>query len=331
MIKFINMDFDTFVLLTESKGIPQIVKNITDILISKFFKNSRKFLLKKDLEYNIYLLKFSHEDLNELFFHDLFVYLYVYDEFTKKDSFYNYNINEWNENFKMFNQVVIRIYINKNEINDLSRILAHELIHAYEDHCRIIKTNKGFLNINPDEFSLETVKQIEIKEKFGDNPKLNKLYYYTYYLLFPERRANIGAIYYELKEFELTKQDIDDGKYKDMLYYKIYLQIKENISNLMKSLTDEEAKLFGEYIKGSAFKKLHSNNLQLFKQRIIVNFKKYSEETMFKMRKLTYSYLSDNHLMENFKLIEERSKMLRLMGIEEIKNELNSSSNLLNK
>jgi hypothetical protein len=122
-----------------------------------------------------------------------------------------------------------------------------------------------------------------------------------------------------LKQKNLNKQDIDNGKYKDMFYYQRYLDINNNVSNLVKSLTDEETKLFGEYIKRSAFKNLYSSNLDLFKQRLVVNFKKSAEETMYKMRKLTYDYLSDNDLMENEQRSIDKEKMLKLMGIDKFK------------
>jgi hypothetical protein len=308
------MDFNTYILLNESKGIPLIVKDLTNNVIDNFLKNPEEFLFEKQKDRDIYSIIISGNNVEKPFFSKLYVYITIFKDLNK-DSYYKYDLSKWNENLKIFDKVMIEINITNDEIDELKDYLTHELIHAYEDYNRKLNTNKGFSDLEKNTFSLETPEQQTAKENFGNNDKLNLLYHYTYYLLHPERRANIGAVYFELKKYKLTKEDIDNGDYKKLFYYKLYQKINDGISNLVNSLNDEEIKLFGEYIKKSSIKNLYSDNVNLFKRRLIDYMKKRSEETLYKMRKITYEYLSDNNLMENNSFENERKKLLKLMGI----------------
>jgi hypothetical protein len=312
-----KLNSERYFYLEEAKGVPNILKIMSDNIYDKFINYPENEIEKINNNFR-YKIEFNKNELEYSFFEKLIIYITISND-NDESSYYNYSKSNWIENKKIFEKIVINIFILKNNINDLSDIIMHELLHAYEDYQRSLN-NVGFNKMNPNKISIETDDLKKIKEKFGDNNKLNTLAYYVYYLLNIERNAYVSQIYSELKKYKLTKNDINREKYKELTFFKTYLVINNYSEQYVNSLNNDELKLFAEYIQHSAIKNLYSVNNNIFKKKLINYFKSESEKTMKKMYKVMVEYLEDDNLMEVFYL--SKKKMLNIISYIENKNNL---------
>jgi hypothetical protein len=303
------MNSERFRLLVESKGIPSGIITLTNIIYNKYINYPTNEIMKDKNNNERYSILVNKNELEYPFFDKLFIYINIVN--NEQSSYYGHTLSNWDEINKIYETININIFILKNNISDLKELISHELFHAYEDYKRKLNINKGFKDINQNNISIETDELQKIKSKFSNNDKLNKLSYFVYYMLNIEKRANISQLYFELKKYNLTKKDINSGIYKNLTFYAIYQTIKNDAEKLINSLNDDEINLFGEYIKNSAINNLYSVDKIAFKKRLIQYFKKESENTLKKMRKIMIEYLEDENLMETKK--SDRSRMIEIM------------------
>jgi hypothetical protein len=300
------MNSERYVLLNESKGIPNIIKMLTDVVYNKFMNYPEDQIIKDN---NLYSILINKNEFKYPFFEKLFVFINIVD--NEQSSYYKHTMSDWNDIDKIYKNIHANIYITKNNIDELKELISHELFHAYEDYKRKLNSDKGFKDIDQNNVSIETDELQKIKNKFGNNDKLNKLSYFVYYMLNIEKRANVSRLYFELKKNNLTKKDINSEIFKKLTFYIIYQNIKNESEGLINSLNDDELNLFGEYIQNSAINNLYSNDKIAFKKRLIQYFKTESENTLKKMRKIMIEYLEDEGLMETKK--SDRSRMIEIM------------------
>jgi len=303
------MNADRFIYLTEAKGIPNIIKLLTDKIYEKYINYPKNEIIYDNDEYR-YSIKIDKNEIENSFFENLFLYIILTNN-KSKSSYYKHNLSNWNDKYKIFDKIIIQIFLVKENLDDLKEIISHELHHAFEDYKRKLNTNKNFKDVDSNLISTETDELITISNKFKNNYKLNKLSAFIYYLLNIEKKANISRLYYELKKYNLTKKDINNNEYQKLFFYKIYKEINNSTESLINSLNKEELNLFKEYIKHTSINNLYSNDDNIFKKRIINYLKNNSEETLKKMRKIMIEYLEDEDLMET--RISNKQKMFELL------------------
>ena len=304
------MNSERYRLLNESKGIPSGIIELTKTIYNKFINYPSNEIIKDNNNNKRYSILIDKNEISYSFFDKLFIYINIVD--VEQSSYYKHTMSDWNDVDKIYEKIHINIYITKNKINDLEGLISHETFHAYEDYKRKLNSGKGFNDINQNNISIETDELQNIKNKFGNNEKLNKLSWFVYYMLNIEKRANVSQLYFELKKFNLTKKDINSGIFKNMTFYHTYETIKNESEGLINSLNDDELILFGEYIKNSAISNLYSTDKIAFKKRLIQYFKTESENTLKKMRKIMIEYLEDENLMETKK--SDWSRMIKIMN-----------------
>jgi hypothetical protein len=173
------------------------------------------------------------------------------------------------------------------------------LHHAYEDYELKLKTNKGFNDRNPNYYSFDTDELNNVRDKFKNNNKLLFLSYSIYHLMNVEEKANVAQLYYEMDKLKFTKEDIQNGKYKDFTYYKNYLNINKYSESYVNSLNNEELKLLMEYAKHTGIKKIITNDINAFKRKLINFLKTNSEYVMNKMKKIMIEYLKYHEMLES--------------------------------
>lgn len=298
-------------LLYESLGLPKVVYDLTE-LIYKQFLNYNEDLILQTSDRKVYVIKLNKKDYENSFFNELKLSVEITNNDISDDSRYIPEINGWNDIEKIFNVVKIRIIVNIENKNNIKELIAHELLHAYDDYKTKLNTNIGFIDGNSNYFTINTPELNQIFNKFGDDRKLHFLAYYVYYLLEPEKRANVTQLYFELQKHKFTKEDITSEKYKTLTFYKNYLNINENAENIVNYLNENELSLFKEFIKNSYLVSLYSKSDDVFKRRIIKYFKEKSETTMRKMQKIMMQYLNDGFLMEYDKFQPSRKKFEEL-------------------
>jgi hypothetical protein len=291
-----SLNKEEYKLLIESMGLSPIVSDLTDIVFQKYLKEKdNPYLI--DNNKKTYVIVVDDKEYNKSFFNQLNVIINIVNE---EDTVSKYlpKYSNWIEDTMIFDEIFIEIQVDYNSIDDIRELIAHELTHSFEDYNRKKKSNNSFGDVNYNYFSVFTPELNNIIEKFGKNDKLNKLVYFIYYLLEPEKKANVTQLYFELKKLKLNKEDIVNGNYKSLTFYKIYDNINKYSFGLLNSLNDNEIELLKEFVKESYFSNLYSESNDIFINRLYKFFKEKSERALNKMRKITYLYfdnLNENH------------------------------------
>ena len=295
------MNLDEYVMLSESMGVPIEVYDLTNKLVKSFIKekNKRNKIVDKDGINFSYI--FNSSTIKDSFVDEIFLQVNI----SSKDfnSFYNYNLSNWDNINKKFKNLVIKISLSFENIKDFKEIISHELLHAFEDYKRRIGDNMGLTKLDGEYTSFQTKTLTDISINF--TKPLKYIEYFLYYLMSIEKRANVTQLYFELKKMDFNIEDIKSKRYKELSFYKIYNNIKDNGDLILNSLNDEELKLLNEHIsKIKPLKSIYSKD----NNKMISNLKKYfkleSEKVLKKMNKVLLLYIDEefvNNYIKNYK------------------------------
>ncbi len=293
-----NIDMN---LVLESMGMPEAVREITDIAYGKLENIEHKIKTGRKM-FDIII---SKNETRQAFFNKLLIIIDIVAE-DEDISRYIPIINGWDDVNKTYNIVKIEIKTTKENSLDIKELIGHELLHAYTDYKQKLNTDKGFNERNPNYITFNTEELNKIRNKFNGNIVLNKLIYYIYYLMQIEVNANVLQLYYQLEKLKKNKNyktsaeelyAIKHGSFEDLDNYLIYSIINNNSEYYVNSLTKNELDLFGEYIKHTAINSLYSTDDKAFKKNVISFLMNKSTNVMKKMKKIVAEYINYNKLI----------------------------------
>ena len=292
-------------ILNEAKGIPDIIKYLVPFVSDEIIEEYNTG--KKDFK-----LKLSQADLglNDLYFKYLNIDFKIED--NPYGGAYNYTNSAWDNKKKIFNTVEINLSISKDMFNQLNSLLAHELLHSYEDF-KTRMSDKGFLNRTPNQLTPDASNLLPIEEKYQDHPKIQSLIQSIYYLMSVEKRANVASVYHDLENYNFTLDSYNNNKTSLRMYY-IYDNILNQAPKIVDSLNDYELDGIREYIQQSSIAYVGNNKKD--NNRFKNDFKKYlvdnSGYCLKKIDNIVNYYLDENFVnkfenrnLRGFKLLSE--------------------------
>ena len=146
-------------------------------------------LAKKD-GYNtvVKLTKDNLPDFKNIFFENIIVNID-----TSEDNGAEYIDNEELNKDLLFDEVVINVYLTKQQISELQSTLMHELTHAYNNYMMLLKGNRNYINV---------AKSTLYKNIVSFPEKINAEYHIKramYFLLGYEKNAFIAQIKADLE------------------------------------------------------------------------------------------------------------------------------------
>ena len=146
-------------------------------------------LAKKD-GYNtvVKLTKDNLRDFKNIFFENIIVNID-----TSEDNGAEYIDNEELNKDLLFDEVVINVYLTKQQISELQSTLMHELTHAYNNYMMLLKGNRNYINV---------AKSTLYKNIVSFPEKINAEYHIKramYFLLGYEKNAFIAQIKADLE------------------------------------------------------------------------------------------------------------------------------------
>lgn len=146
-------------------------------------------LAKKD-GYNtvVKLTKDNLQDFKNIFFENITVNID-----TSEDNGAEYIDNEELNKDLLFDEVVINVYLTKQQISELQSTLMHELTHAYNNYMMLLKGNRNYINV---------AKSTLYKNIVSFPEKINAEYHIKramYFLLGYEKNAFISQIKADLE------------------------------------------------------------------------------------------------------------------------------------
>lgn len=146
-------------------------------------------LAKKD-GYNtvVKLTKDNLQDFKNIFFENITVNID-----TSEDNGAEYIDNEELNKDLLFDEVVINVFLTKQQISELQSTLMHELTHAYNNYMMLLKGNRNYINV---------AKSTLYKNIVSFPEKINAEYHIKramYFLLGYEKNAFIAQIKADLE------------------------------------------------------------------------------------------------------------------------------------
>ena len=290
------MNMNECIMLKESMGVPIEVYELTNKLVKSFIKekNKRNSVVRGDVMEFSYV--YDSSPIQNTFVDEIILFLNV----SSKDlnSYYDYKLSNWISKDKRFKKIFITISISFENLKDFKDIVSHELLHAFADYKRRIGDNMGLTKLDGEYISFQTKDLTNISKNF--TKPLKYIEYFLYYLMSIEKRANVTQLYFELEKMDFNIEDIKNKRYKELSFYKIYNNIRNNGDLILDGLNDDELKLLNEYIgKIKPLKSIYSKN----NNKLIYNLKKYfkseSEKVLKKMNKVLSLYI-DEEFVKNY-------------------------------
>lgn len=285
--------------------IQQYNKSIYNFLLGYDIKNSFKFELGIDDDNDKYII------LNN--FIPTYLNTYSWLENNYKIIIYQNNNTSavsgscsFDENLDFINGKMhnVHIYLELNlfdfDINDLSGVIHHELLHVYESYNKI--KNKKFKNYKHyDEYQSDS----------GDI-HLNNIAQTLYLVSSEERHARLQNFYHEIKD----KNYKDSETYNYYVYnYEIVNWINKNYKNID---IDKFLFYFGDFVEEVC--KIKKQRSFKYFQRISEFIKKWTDDVIKRMENIN-SYINEsqsNRQLENY--ILEKRALNRMRFDKNIKN-----------
>lgn len=253
--------------IVESRGIPNILKNILPEVFNKVINNiNTKNIISLDFDYDNFKIQSLFVDIINKPMNTI----YATSQFGIFDGQY-------------LKSPIIKIYLDIDNFDEtnLKRVILHELLHIYEIFQRIKNKSKKSLQWDLNQILLK------IRDKYSNDKFLNDFIYLIYLSLDQEINARIAETYTILMESNTDNyntlisliKNTESWKYKN--YLNDFDANKYNIDqDKLNNFFDELIKEFSK--KSINFKLYNKNNLNywtsLFKQKS----KKY-EQKLFKL------------------------------------------------
>jgi predicted SprT family Zn-dependent metalloprotease len=201
-IFFNTKPLDFIETINESKGIPNDIKILTNIIFNKINPNETEYIIDK----------INNIDLR-------FINLKI-EVFNKKNISYGYSLVDKYENKQLINPIIhIEFDFDNNDKKELKRIITHELLHIYEIYQRF-KNNKN------DSLQWILIDNIfRLRKKYEDDKFLSDLCLMIYYSSDQELNAVVAQTYSILMSCNSINKNILSEEMNSSKSWNIYKQL----------------------------------------------------------------------------------------------------------
>jgi hypothetical protein len=278
-------------ILTEAKGMVEGSDEIIDVIMNKIQQETQNGL-------NEMQVKVTTQDFSNLQIQPFFEEILVLIDYKKEPKegikgVYSDKYNELTDDNSKLKAVVITFIMHgdyKQLIYQLQPLIAHELLHAYENFQRIKKTGKNMQTAS-EELNYANNQRVLQIAKTTNNDIIQQLSYTLYYCISFEKNAYTTQLKQQMKNLRNNITNADDAM-QTLQYtqiYQGYITIGQNLNYIIAN-KDKYKEDIEEW-----YNLVYNKNLSYGK--ILRRLRNLYNKTWNKMRKSIASYIKS--LYEN--------------------------------
>lgn len=202
--------------------------------------------------------------------------------------------------------IPINFNVDENELvnhSALMAIISHEIGHLYDDWIGMINGNK---QLSYRRRTIDIGKLMNISNNSKDNKYLNDIAFLAYLAHYTEKKSFVNQTFHELKTVGCNIFNYKE-KYKQLTSYQNYYKTYVDVNNFVKNASDEEIfeilKLIDEKHLDIGIPKLIKNDIQSFKQKLLLFNEKLYTDFVKRLGGIIVLYIENQVLIENVKIM----------------------------
>lgn len=203
---------------------------------------------------------------------------------------------------KLILTIPINFNVDENEIVNksvLRTIISHEIGHLYDDWIGMINGNE---QLSLRKKTSDIGKLMNISNNIKDNKYLNDIAFLAYLAHNTEKKSFVSQTFHELKTVGCDRFNYKE-KYKQLTSYQNYYKTYVDVNNFVKNASDEDiveiSKLIDKEHLDIGIPKLIKNNIQGFKQKLLLFNEKLYTDFVKRLGGVIVLYLENHSLTEN--------------------------------